>query len=173
LACLQAHWRAIVDSSAGADWSWQKWHGLLLRGAGPARRAAEEPKRSQCNAQPCRAAQRQCVWHEMAAASCRAAEPDTNYDGTADAAVPHPKLEITPPGWCRWSVQSNKGQHVAPQLIPLPRSYSCAPLPNKSKSKWRQKFYASSRPKHPTLGPATSRCPRACSLPWPRPEEEA
>jgi len=109
------------------------WHGLLLLGTGPARRAAEEPKRSQCNAQSCRAAQRQCVWHEMAAASCRAADPDTNYDATADAAVPHPELEVTPPGWCRWSVQSNKVQHVAPQLIHLPRSYICAPLPNK----WR------------------------------------
>jgi len=84
------------------------------------------------------------VRHEMAAASCRAAEPDKNYDGTAAAAVPHPKLEFTPPGWCQWSVQSNKVQHVAPQLIPLPRSYSCAPLPNKSKSKWR-KFFSSSR----------------------------
>ena len=36
------------------------------------------------------------------------------------AAVPHPKLEITPSGWCQWSVQSNKVQHVAPLLIPLP-----------------------------------------------------
>ena len=37
-------------------------------------------------------------WHTNIYIYFSAAEPDTNYDGTVDAAVPHPKLEITPPG---------------------------------------------------------------------------
>ena len=87
----------------------------------------EEPKRSKCNAQPCRA-----LRVRRNANVCgtkwlrRAAAPQSPIQTTmADAAVPHPKLEIARPGWCWWLVQSNKVQHVAPQLIPLPRSYRC------------------------------------------------
>ena len=87
-----------------------------------------------------------------------ARDPDTNYNGNADAAVARPNPEITPPGWWQWCEKSN-----TVQLCPAAHSFAT------QRSPWRVLKLAAAEAVEEVKQSAG---PCSCH-PRPRPEKES